>query len=492
MDSGSRNLKPIFEPRSLAVIGASNNPAKWGCIILANIISYGFKGKIYPVNPNEEKILGIRAYPNIVSVNDEVDLAVIARPAEAVLQHIEECVEAGVKAAIAIAGGFRETGEKGEAFEGVCVRRAREGGLLLVGPNTMGVYSASVDLCALMPPVFPRKGEVALISQSGNIGTNLLGFGSTVGIGFDKFVSSGNEADIECYEYLDYFGSDPNVKVILLYLEGVRSGRKFMRVAEEVSEKKPVIAYKSGRTKAGIRAAKSHSGALFSPNEVVRAVFRQTGITEASTINEMLDLAKSFVNLPPPKGERVGILTWGGGYGVVASDAFEEAGLDVVPLSEDTIQKLNALLPSYWSKGNPVDLVGTFDRSLQPSCLDAIARDPNVDIVVALGFIVGSGAFAGAFGGLLLGKDGRSVVKEWIAKADEESMKYMIELIKKYGKPVVAVTATTDIEVVARATEKGAVVYPTIETAANALSKMVQYFARKNKKGRALLQEKNS
>lgn len=489
MSFESRDLKPIFEPRSVAVIGASNNPTKWGCIILANIVSYGFEGKIYPVNPSEEKILGIKAYPNIVSVKDEIDLAVIARPAESVPQHIDECAEAGVKAAIAIAGGFRETGKEGEALEREVVKRARKGGVLLVGPNTMGVYSASVSLCALMPPVSPRKGEVALISQSGNIGTNLLGFGSTVGVGFSRFVSSGNEADIECYEYLDYFGSDSSVKVILLYLEGVRSGRKFMKVAEEVAEKKPVIAYKSGRTRAGIRAARSHSGAIFSPNEVVRAVFKQTGIVQASTINEMLDLAKSFVNLPPPRGRRVGILTWGGGYGVVASDVFEEVGLDVVSLSDDTIRKLDAFLPPYWSKGNPVDLVGVFDRSIQPSCLDIIAGDTNVDIVVALGFIVGSGAFAGAFGGMLYSKEGRSVIREWIARSDEESMEYMVKLIGKYGKPVVAVTATTDMEVVARAAEKGAVVYPTIETAASVLSKMVQYFEHKKKRREAGAQE---
>ncbi|MEM3512343.1 MAG: CoA-binding protein, partial [Candidatus Jordarchaeales archaeon] len=482
VDSESRDLKPVFEPRSVAVIGASNNPTKWGCIILANIVSYGFRGKIYPVNPSEEKILGIKAYPNVMSVNDEVDLAVIARPAEAVPQHIEECAEAGVKAVIAIAGGFRETGKEGEELEKESVRRARKGGLLLVGPNTMGVYSASVNLCALMPPVSPRKGEVALISQSGNIGTNLLGFGSTVGVGFNKFVSSGNEADIECYEYLAYFGSDPNVKVILLYLEGVRSGRKFMRVAEEVSEKKPVIAYKSGRTQAGVRAAKSHSGAMISPNEIVKAVFKQTGIIQATTVNEMLDLAKSFVNLPLPKGKRVGILTWGGGYGVVASDVFEEAGLDVVSLSDDTIRKLSMLLPPYWSKGNPVDLVGVFDRSIQPSCLDIIAGDLNVDIVAALGFIVGSGAFAGAFGGQTHSKEGKNIVKEWIAKADEESMEYIVKLISKYGKPLVAVTATTDMEVVAKAAEKGVVVYPTIETAASVLSKMVQYAKHKKRK----------
>ncbi|MEM1658809.1 MAG: CoA-binding protein [Candidatus Jordarchaeales archaeon] len=483
VDSSCRDLKPIFEPRSVAVIGASNNPTKWGCIILANIVSYGFNGKIYPVNPGEEKVLNIKAYPNIKDIKDEVDLAVIARPAETVPQHVEECVEAGVKAAIAIAGGFRETGVRGEELEREVVRIARRGGLLLVGPNTMGVYSASVNLCALMPPVSPRKGEVALISQSGNIGTNLLGFGSSVGVGFNKFVSSGNEADIECHEYLEYFGLDPNVKVILLYVEGIKSGRKFMRVAEEVSEKKPIVVYKAGRTRAGFRAARSHSGALFSPNEVVKAVFKQTGVVQASTVNEMLDLAKSFVNLPLPKGNRVGIMTWGGGYGVVASDAFEEAGLEVTSLSDETIEKLNSILPPYWSKGNPVDLVGVFDRSIQPSCLDIIAGDVNVDIVVALGFIVGSGAFAGAFGGLYR-REGGDVVREWISKTDEKSMEYMVELIKKYGKPVVAVTATTDMEVVAKASEKGAVVYPTIETAASTLSKIVEY-VKYRKKGRA-------
>ncbi len=482
MNSESRDLTPIFEPRSVAVIGASNNPTKWGCIMLANIISYGFKGDIYPVNPREEKVLGLKAYPDIRKVSEKVDLAVIARPAEYVTQHVEECVEAGVKSAVVIAGGFRETGEKGMELEREVVRIAREGGMLLVGPNTMGVYSASANLCALMPPVFPQKGEVALISQSGNIGTNLLGFGSTIGVGFNKFVSSGNEADVECYEYLEYFGSDPSIKVILLYVEGIRSGKKFMRVAGEVAERKPVIAYKSGRTKAGVRAARSHSGALVSSNEVIRAVFKQTGIVQASTANEMLDLARSFIRLPLPKGKKVGILTWGGGYGVVASDVFEESGLEVTSLSEETIEMLGKILPSYWSKGNPVDLVGVFDRSIQPQCLEIIANDRNVDIVVALGFIVGSSAFAGAFGVAGQGEERRNIVKEWIAKADEKSMEFIVDLVKKCGKPVVAVTATTDMEVVAKAMEKGAIVYPTIETAAHVLSKMVQYAGYRRRK----------
>ena len=476
MDSEIRDLTPVFEPRSLAMIGASNNPMKWGCIILMNILGYGFQGKIYPINPHEEKILGIRAYPDIRRVEEEVDLAVIARPAEATLQHIEECVEAGVKAAIVIAGGFRETGEEGRKLEEKIVKIARRGGLLLVGPNTMGVYSAPVNLRALMPPVSPVKGEVALVSQSGNIGTNLLGFGSTVGVGFDKFVSSGNEADIECYEYIAYFGADPKVKVILAYLEGIRSGRRFMRVAEEVSERKPLIVYKAGRTRAGVRAARSHSGALIGSNEVVRAVFRQTGIIEASTVNEMLDLAKTFVRMPLPNGRRVGILTWGGGYGVVASDAFEEAGLEVTSLTEDSLRELDKILPPYWSRGNPVDLVGTFDRQIQPPCLDIIARDENTDIVVALGFIVGSGAFAGSYRSAPWRKEEEGeIVKSWLSKADEESMNVLVEMVRKHGKPVVAVTLTTDMDVVRRAAEKGAIVYPTIETAASVLSKMVRY-----------------
>ena len=325
-----RDLSPIFEPKSVVLIGASNNPLKWGWVILSNILSHGYIGSVYPINPKEDNILGLKTYKTVFQVPEEVDLAIVVRPAEAVPKHIEECVEKGVKSAIVLAGGFRETGKEGEQLEREVVEIARRGKLLIVGPNTMGVYSAKVNLLAIMSPITVMKGEVSFISMSGNIGVNLLSMGSTENVGFNKFVSVGNQADVTLEEYLNYFGDDPETKIILIYIEGLRKGKTFMEVAEKITERKPIIVLKAGKSAAGAKAARSHSGALAGSNMIYDAVFKQAGIIKAQTINGMLDLAKAFLHLPLPRGNRVGIVSWGGGYGVVAADACEEAGL-VIP-----------------------------------------------------------------------------------------------------------------------------------------------------------------
>ena len=477
MSSGhSRDLSPIFEPKSIAVIGASNNPTKWGWIIPSNILSNGYVGKIYPVNPKGEEILGLKSYPSLLNVPGDVDLAIIVRPAPSVPQHLEECVEKGVKAAIVISGGFRETGEEGERLEREAVRIARRGGVLLVGPNTMGVWSSTVSLSALMPPVVPRSGAVALISQSGNIGTNALAFGSERGIGFSKFVSSGNEADIATEEYLDYFFRDPQTRVILAYIEGLRDGRRFIEVAKRVTKKKPIIIYKAGRTSEGARAARSHSGALSGSNRIYDAAFKQCGVLKASTVNELLDLAAAFLLLPLPRGKRVGILTWGGGYGVVATDACVEAGLEVPTLPVETIRELDGYLPPYWSRGNPVDLVGTFDRSIQPKCLEALVRAENIDSVIASGLIVGRESFGAALtNSQRSDKLGERVADDWLLTADRKNMDTMAELIERYGKPIVAVTLTTRAQLTREAFERKVAAYSSLEGAANVLVKMLEY-----------------
>ncbi|MEM3587075.1 MAG: CoA-binding protein, partial [Candidatus Jordarchaeaceae archaeon] len=390
MSRKGRDLSPIFEPKSVALIGATNNLFKYGCIMVANIIANGYKGKFYPINPREDNVWGFKVYPSIKHVPEEVDLVIIARPAETVAGHMEECVESNVKAVIPIAGGFKETGKEGEEREKEIVRIARKGGILLVGPNTMGIYSASVSLSALMPPIVPKPGEISLISQSGNIGTNLLAFGSAQGLGFNKFVSSGNEADITILEYMEYFGQDPNSKVILLYTEGLREAGKFINVVKKITVEKPVIVYKSAVSQAGAKAAKSHCGALAGSSSIYEAAIKQSGAIRASTINEMLDLALGFLYSPLPEGKRVGIVTWGGGYGVVASDACELSGLELPPLFPETIQKIDQYLPPYWSKGNPVDLVGLLDREVQPKVLEELVKSENIDMAIASGFVVTS------------------------------------------------------------------------------------------------------
>lgn len=478
MSKTSRDLSPIFEPKSVALIGATNSPFKYGCIMAANVVANGYQGRFYPINPREKNIWGLKVYPHIRDVPEEVDLAIIARPAEAVPEHIEECVESNVKAAIPIAGGFKETGKEGEEREKEIVRIARKGGMLLVGPNTMGIYSASVSLSALMPPILPKPGEISLISQSGNIGTNLLAFGSAQGVGFNKFVSSGNEADITILEYMEYFGQDPASKVILLYMEGLREPRNFIDVVKRITEKKPVIIYKSAVSNAGAKAAKSHCGALAGSSKIYEAAIKQSGAIRASTVNEMLDLALGFLYLPLPEGNRVGIVTWGGGYGVIASDACELSGLELPPLSQEIIKKIDQYLPPYWSKSNPVDLVGLLDREVQPKILEELVKAENIDMAIASGFILSSNIGSSIF--KILGREDEES-KVWTEFTNKKIVDEVRSLVDKYNKPIVAVTITTDITTLKKVIESRLPAYPTLETAAKVLSKMYEYKKRREK-----------
>lgn len=478
MSKKSRDLSPIFEPKSVAVIGATNNLFKYGCIMVANILANGYKGRIYPINPNEENVWGVKVYPRIRDIPEELDLAVIARPSATVPEHIEECIESNVKSAIPIAGGFKETGKEGEEREKEIVRIARKGGMLLVGPNTMGIYSASVSLSALMPPIIPKPGEVSLISQSGNIGTNLMAFGSAQGIGFNKFVSSGNEADITIPEYMEYFAQDPASKVILLYTEGLREAGNFINVVKRITEDKPVIIYKSAVSKAGASAAKSHCGALAGSSKIYEAAIKQSRAIRASTVNEMLDLALGFLYLPLPEGNRVGIITWGGGYGVIASDACELSGLELPPLTPETTQKIDQFLPPYWSKGNPVDLVGLLNREVQPKILEEVVKAENIDMAIASGFILTSSIGTSIF--KILGREDEES-KIWAEDTNKKIVDDVRSLLDKYHKPIVAVSVTTDSSTLKKVIESRLPAYTTLETAAKVLSKMYEYKKRREK-----------
>ena len=305
----------LFNPKSIALIGASNNIGKWGAIIFLNILLGGYPGRLYPVNPKEEKILGHKAYGRVTQISDPVDLAIIAIPAHLTRESVQDCIRKGIRMAIVITSDFSETGEEGARLEKELTAMARAAGLRLVGPNTMGIFSASASLTALMPPVRPKKGSVSLVSQSGNIGTQMLGWGEKFAVGFSKYVSSGNEGDLRSEDYLRFLGQDPETRVILLYIEGLDDGREFFEKAKKITSHKPIIAFKGGRTLAGSRAAKSHSGAMAGVKEIYEAAFRQAGILRASTPEEMLEWGAAFSSLPPLRGKRVAILTRGGGWG---------------------------------------------------------------------------------------------------------------------------------------------------------------------------------
>ena len=439
------NFDLLFNPKSIAMIGATNNIGKWGAIVFLNILMGGYQGKLYPVNPKGESVFQHPSYPRVTDIPDPVDLAIIAIPARVVKEAVLDCIQKGIRMAIVITSDFSETGEEGARLEQEVVEAARAGGLRLVGPNTMGIFSASTSLTALMPPVRPKRGAVSLVSQSGNIGTQMLGWGEKFAVGFTKYVSSGNEGDLRAEDYLDFLGRDPDTKVILLYIEGLDDGREFLTKARNITPRKPIIAFKGGRTEAGTRAAKSHSGAMAGVREVYEAAFRQAGILWASTTEEMLELAAAFASLPLPRGNRVGILTRGGGWGVITADACNDLGLEVPPLDESIVRKLDDLLPAFWSRGNPVDMVATMGMGPYIQCLEALIAWEKVDAVISLSGDAGPLAhllpdIKKKAEGLLLSEKTDKIVQQ-VSEGRARIYERVCELVEKYRKPVFAVGA---------------------------------------------------
>ena len=433
----------LFNPKSIALIGASNNLGKWGAIIFLNIVLGGYRGQLFPINPKEEKILGHKAYGRITQISDPVDLAIIAIPAHLTRESVQDCIRQGIRMAIVITSDFSETGEEGARLERELTQLARAAGLRLVGPNTMGIFSASASLTALMPPVRPRKGSVSLVSQSGNIGTQMLGWGEKFAVGFSKYVSSGNEGDLRAQDYLGFLGQDPETQVILLYVEGLDDGREFFEKAKKITPHKPIIAFKGGRTLAGSRAAKSHSGAMAGVIEIYEAAFRQAGILWASTPEEMLEWGAAFSSLPLLRGNRVAILTRGGGWGVITADACNELGLEVPPLDEAIIRKLDRLLPSYWSRGNPVDMVATIGTESYMKCLELLVSWEKVDGVISLSG--DAGPLARIIPDVkkkadpILPPEKLENISQQVSAARTQIYQRVGELVRKYQKPIFAV-----------------------------------------------------
>ncbi|MEW6553405.1 MAG: CoA-binding protein [Actinomycetota bacterium] len=385
MDERLRNLDYAFDPRSIAFIGATESIMKWGYLILNNLMTGGYGGELYPVNPSRETILGRLAYPSVRDIPGEVDLAVFTVPAGLVLEALDDCIAKGVKAGLVITAGFKELGDEGAGVEAELLRRAREAGMVLIGPNCQGICCPKNRVFPWMPILYhPPHGNISFVAQSGNVLNMLIGPTVISGLGVAKAVSSGNEADISTEEYFSYFGEDPDTEVIVAYIEGLDDGRRFIDLSREVTRRKPIIALKGGRTQSGMSAARSHTGSMAVSESLFEAACRQAGIVLTSTIEEAAVTAGAFVNRPLPKGKRVGIVTGGGGLGVIASDFCTEIGLDVVPLSAGVLAQLTDLLPDWWVPGNPVDLVAGLDfRVLKPT-IEILMRSGEVDAVMFL------------------------------------------------------------------------------------------------------------
>lgn len=385
-----RDLVPIFEPRSIAVIGASRQVGSVGYAVLDGLLNAGYSGVIYPVNPKARAIRGVRAYPNVKEVPDEIDLAVIIVPAPVVAQVLEECGQKGVKGAVVISAGFKETGPEGAALEAQVKAIAARYNIALVGPNCLGVINtaAEVRLNASFAKAMPDAGHIAFISQSGALCTAVLDFAKGEQIGFSKVVSMGNKADVNENDFLRYLWHDPQTRVILLYLEDLAQGREFIELAREITgegpDRKPILALKSGRTPAGAKAVSSHTGSLAGSDDVYEAVFMQGGVMRVETVEDLFDYATAFASQPPPQGKRVAIITNAGGPGIMATDASIRYGLEMASFTAETTQKLRAALPPHASIGNPIDVIGDARHDRYQAALEIALADANVDGVIVL------------------------------------------------------------------------------------------------------------
>ncbi len=384
------DLIKFFEPRSIAVIGASNVIGKWGFTLPLNILTGGYRGKLFLINPKEKMVLGMRAFPHLQSIPEEIDLAILTIPAERVEESIRLCGQRGIPFALVISSDFAEAGKKGEERERRLVQTARETGIRIVGPNTMGYFSYSSRLTAMGIIIQPLRGELGLVSQSGNLGQQLINRGKEEGIGISRFIGSGNEADLTAADFVEFLGRDPQTRVIALYLEGIKDGRRFFEIARKVSREKPIIVLKTGKTEVGVRAARSHSAAVINNQEVTATAFRQAGVIEVNTTDEIIDVARALLHLPVPAGNRVGIMTMGGGWGVVTAEVCAREGLDLPELPEKLKNYFDSLLPPFWSRGNPVDLVGTPRRQLQFEVIEKLAQSPEFDFLLIMGVITGA------------------------------------------------------------------------------------------------------
>jgi acyl-CoA synthetase (NDP forming) len=473
----------IFSPQSIALIGASTTFAKWGQLILSNMVAGGFQGGISPVNPREETMYGLPVFRRVQDIPGVVDLAFITTPAATVPAILEACGEKGVKGVVLITSGFSETGEPGVRLEKEIASICRQRGLTLIGPNTMGIIRPSAKLFATGTHTRPRKGSVAFVSQSGNLGLQLIQWAEQQGIGVSLFVGSGNEALLTCTDYLEYLDGDPETEIVVLYLESVEDGNRFLKVAAGINPKKPVIVLKGGRTHAGKAAAASHTGALSGEVSVFRAACRQAGLLDVGVPSELLDLSAGLSSLPIPRGNRVGIVTLGGGWGVVTADECNEKGLDVPELSSPIIRTLDKLLPPFWSRGNPVDLVGSQDPEVPLVAVEELLKWDGVDAVISLG-IVGRMELVRVLIQSTRKVD-PSTAPEVLDQVETFSQQYerqyvsrIVELMEVYGKPVIGVSLANTGEGTVRpvsGSPYNGIFYQTPETAVNVLSRMVAY-----------------
>jgi len=374
-----KKLNKIFNPKSVALIGATDRPGSVGRGLVKNLLEGKSKRKIYFVNPYKTSIFGYKTYPKIPSIKDKVDLAIIAVPAKIVPEIVKDCAQKNVGGVIIISAGFAETGKKGEKLQKEISRILKEKEIPLIGPNCLGIIRPFIKLNASFAPATPQKGEIAFISQSGALIDSVIDKSLNENYGFSTIISYGNEAGLTLTDFLKWVAQDKQTKVITLYIEGLREGKKFFETTKRITKVKPIIVLKGGKTKASRKAVSSHTGALAGEKEVYSAAFKQAGIIEVESIEEMFDIAKALAWQPKCKNG-IGVITNGGGAGILTADYCENLGVKLSKLSKETIKKIekSKIIPPHWSKDNPVDIVGDALSNRYKIAIRALLEQKNI------------------------------------------------------------------------------------------------------------------
>jgi len=379
-------LDCFFDPKSVAVIGVSRNPKKVGHVIFRNFIEGKFRGKLYPVNPNVSEILGYKCHPSVLKIPGRIDLAVISVPAQIVPKIMEECGKKKVPAVIIISGGFKEIGNI--KLENEVIRILKKYRIRVVGPNCVGVFDPYSEVDTFFLPRYklerPGEGNIAFISQSGALGSVVLDWMSMKGYKISKFISYGNAADVDEADLIEYLANDKRTRVICAYFEGVNDGRKFYDIVKKVANRKPVIALKGGKTTEGNKAVASHTGSMAGQSEIYSAAFGQSGVIEAENLEDIFDFARVLSTQPVPKGNRVQIITDGGGFGVLTTDWIISNGLKLAKMNQDSIKRMRKIFPEHVVLKNPIDLTGDADVERYRIAIDAALGDDNVDMIAII------------------------------------------------------------------------------------------------------------
>lgn len=389
MSMKEHELTKLFAPRGIAIIGASRNPAKVGHAIVKNLLESCYEGKIYPINPGEEQILGLKCYRNVQELprtgeKDVAELAIIAIPAFRVLQAAKDCVRSGIKFLIVVSAGFKETGPDGMELEKNLVAFCQQHKIRILGPNCVGLIHTHTPMNASFARGFPKKGHISFISQSGAMLVSILDWSKIAGLGFSHFVSLGNKADLHETDFLEFAGQDPTTRVILCYLEDIVEGQKFLDVASRISALKPIIILKAGTSSAGARAVTSHTGALAGSDRAYNAAFKQSAVLRAENMEELFDMAVAFASQPLPQGDKIAVVTNSGGPGILTADRVEKAGLHMARFTAETNKQLRAFLPPEASIYNPVDVLGDASAERYAFAMEKVLLDPQVDGVITL------------------------------------------------------------------------------------------------------------